>query len=195
MSEADGKHAGTAAGIQQLAGPVETRLLRQDGFELGCIRWTTVPIVGSRAEVDGRVVRHRTSIPASHLHHSCDRPAASRTRTRPRPASKTTRTTPTSARRTRLIQSHSRPRAEEDRGRSSCATMTQHSPRPRYSTAVGQDKDPRPRSGVSKHTSPRAGVHYPNGLHPTILLVGFPRTPLTRISQVGTMRQSGKAAH
>src|SRR5215207_9522046 len=66
MSEADGKHAGTAAGIQQLAGPVETRLLRQDGFELGCIRWTTVPIVGSRAEVDGRVVRHRTSIPASH---------------------------------------------------------------------------------------------------------------------------------
>jgi hypothetical protein len=35
MSEAGGKHARTAASIQQPAGPVETQLLRQDGFELG----------------------------------------------------------------------------------------------------------------------------------------------------------------
>jgi hypothetical protein len=35
MSEADGKHARTAAGIQEPAGPVQTRLLRQDGFEPG----------------------------------------------------------------------------------------------------------------------------------------------------------------
>jgi hypothetical protein len=35
MGETDGKHARTAAGIQKPAGPVETRLLRQDGFELG----------------------------------------------------------------------------------------------------------------------------------------------------------------
>ena len=35
MGETDGKHARTAAGVQQPAGPVETRLVRQDGFELG----------------------------------------------------------------------------------------------------------------------------------------------------------------
>jgi hypothetical protein len=35
MSETDGKHARTAAGIQQPAGPVETCLLGQDGFEAG----------------------------------------------------------------------------------------------------------------------------------------------------------------
>jgi hypothetical protein len=35
MSETDGKHAWPAAAIQKPAGPVETRLLRQDGFELG----------------------------------------------------------------------------------------------------------------------------------------------------------------
>jgi hypothetical protein len=34
MSEADGKHARTAAGIQKLAVPIETRLMRQDGLEL-----------------------------------------------------------------------------------------------------------------------------------------------------------------
>jgi hypothetical protein len=35
MSEADGEHARTAAGIQQPAGPVQTRLLGQDRFEPG----------------------------------------------------------------------------------------------------------------------------------------------------------------
>jgi hypothetical protein len=35
MSETGGKHARTAAGIQKPAGPAQTRLLRQDGFELG----------------------------------------------------------------------------------------------------------------------------------------------------------------
>jgi hypothetical protein len=34
MSEADGKHARAAAGIQKLAVPIETRLLRQHGLEL-----------------------------------------------------------------------------------------------------------------------------------------------------------------
>jgi hypothetical protein len=33
MSEADGKHARAAAGIQKPAVPIETRLLRQDGLE------------------------------------------------------------------------------------------------------------------------------------------------------------------
>jgi hypothetical protein len=35
MGQADGKHARTAAGIQKPAGPVETRFVRQGGFELG----------------------------------------------------------------------------------------------------------------------------------------------------------------
>ena len=34
MSKADGKNARAAAGIQKPAVPIETRLLRQDGFEL-----------------------------------------------------------------------------------------------------------------------------------------------------------------
>ena len=34
MSEADGKHARTAAGIQKPAVPIQTRLVRQDGLEL-----------------------------------------------------------------------------------------------------------------------------------------------------------------
>jgi hypothetical protein len=33
MSEADGKHARAAAGIQKPAVPIQTRLLRQDGLE------------------------------------------------------------------------------------------------------------------------------------------------------------------
>jgi hypothetical protein len=34
MSQADGKHARAAAGIQKPAVPIQTRLLRQDGLEL-----------------------------------------------------------------------------------------------------------------------------------------------------------------
>jgi hypothetical protein len=34
MSETDGEHARAAAGIQKPAGPIQTRLVRQDGLEL-----------------------------------------------------------------------------------------------------------------------------------------------------------------
>src|SRR5262249_7788157 len=65
MSQADGKHAGAAADIQEPAVPIQTRLLRQDGFEFRRVRGATIAIVSSRAEVDGRVVWHRTSIARS----------------------------------------------------------------------------------------------------------------------------------
>jgi hypothetical protein len=34
MSETDGKHARAAANIQKPAGPIQARLLRQDGLKL-----------------------------------------------------------------------------------------------------------------------------------------------------------------
>src|SRR5438270_10635679 len=63
MSQADSQHARAAACIQKPAVAVQARLLGQDGLELRCVRGAAVAIVGSRAEVEGRVIRHRTSIP------------------------------------------------------------------------------------------------------------------------------------
>jgi hypothetical protein len=45
--------------------PVESRLHRQDGLEAGGIGWAAVAIVAGRAEVDGRVIRHRANMPRS----------------------------------------------------------------------------------------------------------------------------------
>src|SRR5918998_483472 len=98
------------------------------------------------------------------------------------PASKTTRIRPTSTRRTRLIHSHSRPRAEAGRGRAALLSMTHLPPRPRsFLPAPGRGEDPRPRRlHVSKHTGPRAGAPHPSGLHPNILLDGLPRILVPR---------------
>src|SRR5215213_6093579 len=101
------------------------------------------------------------------------------------PASKTTMRSPPTMTRTRLVQTHSRPRAEAGRGWSALVIVASLPPRPRSLSAPGDGKTRGPRLHVSKHTSPRAGAHHPSGLHQDILLAGLPRTPFWRSSHSG----------